>query len=463
MHSGGPRTAAYALACLMSLAIASDLLWMPIQVADSLDEIVDASHSSSVVASFRASVGTEAYLRPMRIAQIKALFDVAQDRYWLVYRGFHALLLVAAVLLFTRALQVSTWTDFAAASFGLVVFIGLHTFRGTLFEAFPINHFLQIVVFCLVAVNLAQSRGGLWVDAAAALTLLVAALTLESGLLVWVVAAAAWASGWRGISRRGLAIMTAILAGYLYYRFVHLSTGIPALSERSTGYLFETLDPPELQRRFGEQPLWFYAYNVVTSVVSVLAAEPQAGVFVAVRAWLDDRLLPRLFLPVATSLATTVLLLWGAVRYAAVSRHLVIFAAVLLANAALSFAYTKNEIMSPAGAFYGLAAFAVAGELLRRTATAHVAVRLTAALLLCILATGWSIRTLGLHYGLRSQAIKHQVDWADLPNEWQRSGAWPANEADQRLILQLRREAIDLELPNTRLDRPEWVSRLWTD
>ena len=146
MSHMGPRGATYALAALFALALACDLLWMPIQVSDSLGEILEARQSPSVWASFTDTLGSEAYLRPLRIAQIKALFDLAEGRhYWAVYRGFHALLIVAAILLFTRALRVRTAMDFAAAAVALVVLIGLHTFRGTVQEAFPINHFLEIV------------------------------------------------------------------------------------------------------------------------------------------------------------------------------------------------------------------------------------------------------------------------------------------------------------------------------
>jgi hypothetical protein len=464
-----PRTAAYGLTMLIALAIAADLMWMPIQVADSLGEILDAQQSPSMWASFRNAVGTESYLRPVRIAQIKALFDGAQgEHYWLAYRGFHALLLVAALVLFTRALRVSTRIDFAAAAFALVVLVGLHTFRGTVQEAFPINHFLEIVVLCLLTLNLARSSGGVWIDLVAAATFIVAALTLESGLLVWVVAATAWAVGWRGISSRGLAALTVLAVAYVLARFVYLSTGVPALTERSTGYLFDVLDPPELQQRFGAHPVLFYAYNVIASALSVLFSEPQAGVFTATRAWLDDRVLPRVFLPVATSVITTGLLAWTAVRRASrsslddTSRLMLIFLAVLAANAAMSFAYTKNEIMSTAGAFYALAAFGGMRDwLLAVDRPGRIAV--VSMLMLGVLSIGWSIRSAGVHYALRSQAIKHQIDWVDLPDEWRREGEWPADPAKQRLILKLRDEAVHLRVPNTRLDRPAWPSRLWNE
>jgi hypothetical protein len=470
MRQLSPRAAAYGLACLVAAALAGDVLWMPIQVTDSLGELLDAQQSASAWTAFTSSFGTEAYLRPLRIAQIKALFDAAQgEYYWLVYRGFHALLVVAATLLFVRAIRVTTWADAAAAAFALAVFTGLHTFRGNVQEAFPINHFLEIAVFCLLALNLARSRGGWWADAAAVSVLAAAVLTLESGVLVWVVAAAAWMAGWRGVSARGLALMTACLCAYLYVRFGYLSTGVPALAERSSGYLLSVLDPPELERRFGQRPFLFYGYNVGASVMSVLFSEPQAGVFAAVRAWVDDRVMPRVVIPVASSLATTAVIVWaasGRMRRGRplddIGRFILLGAAVVTANAVLSFAYTKDDVMSTAGVFYALAAFAgmraaLAAAPRRRMAAAALPV------FLCLLACGWAIRAAGLHYVLRSQAIKHQVDWVELPGRWQRSGQWPHDAAQAALIVQLRREAVYLPIPNTRIDQPEWPARLWSE
>jgi hypothetical protein len=471
MPHPGPRAAAYALAWVFALALAVDLLWMPVQVGDSLGEILGAQQSESAWASFTDNFGTEAYLRPLRIAQIKGLFDLAQhSHYWLVYRGFHALLIIAAVMLFTRALRVSTTIDFAAAACALVVLVGLHTFRGTVQEAFPINHFLEMVVLCLVALNLAQSRGGFWVDAGAVLAFASAALTLESGLLVWVVVVAAWAVGWRGVSARGLATMTVLLIGYAYVRFVFLSTGVPELSERSSGYLLEMLDPPELQRRFGSQPVWFYAYNVLASASSVLFSEPQDGIFEVVYSWVNDRPMWRVVIPVVTSVFTTGVLLWAAVRRLRSAAHfddtakaIAIFVVVLIANAMLSFAYTKDEIISVAGTFYAIAVYGAMRDALLTGISLRPVAAAGCAFLLCALATGWSIRAAGVHYVLRSQAVKHQIDWVELPGRWQRDGNWPTDPDEQRLILQLRDDAMQFSLPNTRVGWPEWPDRLWLE
>ena len=465
----GPRAAAYGLAGLVAAALAGDVLWMPIQVTDSLGEILDAQRSASAWTSFTSSFGTEAYLRPLRIAEIKALFDAAAgEHYWLVYRGFHAVLVLAATFLFVGAMRVTTWVDAAAAAFGLAVLTGLHTFRGTVQEAFPINHFLEIAVCCLAALNLARSRGGWWSDAAAVTLFAAAVLTLESGVLVWVVAAAAWTGGWRGVSSRGLAVMTVCLCAYLYARFGYLSTGVPTLAERSSGYLLAILDPPELEQRFGAYPWLFYGYNVGASMMSVLFSEPQAGVFAAVRAWLDDRVMPRVVIPLATSLATTALIVWAAAgpvrrrEWSDGQRLIALGAAVIAANAVLSFAYTKDEVMSTAGVFYALAAYAGMRTALTSPQTGRTRAFLVP-ILLCVLACGWAVRAAGLHYVLRSQAIKHQVDWVELPGRWQRSGQWPHDPRQRELVLRLRQEAVHLAIPNTRIDRPEWPARLWSE
>ena len=60
MPHSGPRAAAYALAWVFALALAIDLLWMPVQVGDSLGEILAAQSSPSVWASFAGSCGSEA-------------------------------------------------------------------------------------------------------------------------------------------------------------------------------------------------------------------------------------------------------------------------------------------------------------------------------------------------------------------------------------------------------------------
>jgi dolichyl-phosphate beta-glucosyltransferase len=463
----GARTWAYLLALTCAGALAYDLLRMPVQVFDALEEMLAAQRSTSIVDTFWAAAYNAAYLRPLRIVQIKVIFDAAQGHYWLAFRGAHALTMVACLLLFTRALRVRTVADLCAAGFALTVVVGLHTFRSTVQEAFPINHFLEIAVMALVMVNLTQARPRLIVDAIALVTFIVASLTLESGLLVWVVAVTAWLLGMRGVSRRGVVAMTVLLAGYFVLRFGVLSVGTPGLIERSSGYFFEVLEPSELERRFGDRLVVFYAYNVVSSALSVLASEPQSGVFVTTSAWLNDRLTAGLALTFLSSLVTTGLIAVAAVivlrRYRvsdASDRLILLFAVVLAANATLSYAYTKDDIMSVSGFFYGLAAYAAIRLLIVRVGPTQ---RLVAATLTTvILATGmaWSVRSLSIHHVARTYAFKTRNDWASQPGNWKRSGRWPDDVRSQQLITTLRNDALSMPAPNPHFE-PLWMARLW--
>ncbi len=484
-----PRRAAYVLAGIFALWFSYDLMRIPVQVSDSLVELLDVQHSPSLSATFVATAQRSAYLRPLRLVQIKMLFDWADGHYWLVYRGFHALLLTAALLLFTRALRVQTWTDFTAAVFALTVLTGLHTFRGTVREAFPINHFLEIVVFCLIALNLARARGRWWVDVAAAATFVVASLTLESGLLVWVVVVAAWACGMRGISRRAVVAMTLLLGAYFWVRFFYLSVGAPGLEERSSGFLFRMLEPGEIRERFGAEPTWFYVYNVATSMLSVLFSDPDGGVFEIGRAWLQGNVPPRLYVAVVSSVMTTGLIVWvvaarvrgRAPKTSAASDQLfIIFAAVLIANSALSYAYTKHEIISVAGVFYALAAFAaarhsmeylrrdgpqgradqpaLAGRVARRPDTA--AVRIALCLMLAMMAGVWAFRSAGVHHMLQVQGFKVRNDWVSLQPDSLAHLGYPSDARARALAAQLRREALAMRTANPYV-LPRWADRWW--
>ena len=97
----------------------------------------------------------------------------------------------------------------------MLVLTGLHTFGGMMREAYPINHFLLIAIYCLAVFAIAQSKGGIIADVAACMLFAIASLTLESGLVVLAVAIAAYVSGLRGISRGALIAMAVLAAGYV--------------------------------------------------------------------------------------------------------------------------------------------------------------------------------------------------------------------------------------------------------
>jgi hypothetical protein len=469
-----PRlTALHATQCaatVLVLTFAYGLMRMPVQISDSLGQLLNAQQSPSVLAQFVARSQQGAYLRPMFYAEVKALFDLANGHYWLVYRGFHALLVCAALALFVRALRVRTWDDFTAAIFALTVFTGLHTFRGVVREAFPVSHFLQVAVLCLLALNLARSRGGWLIDAAAALTFAIASLTLESGLLVWVVIVAAWACGMRGVSRRGLVAITVLLGGYCLLRFWLLSVGTPSFNERSSGFLLRMLEPEEIQQRFGSNPALFYAYNVTTSFLSVLFSEPDGGLFEGVRAWLAGEVPPRVYLAVASSCLSTGLIMWAVVARVRAGVHsmrdelsqlLIVSMAVVIANAAMSYVYTKHEILSVAGCFYAVAAFVAARHTLDRLREGMPApARVAIVLVLACTATLWAFRSIGVHHMLRVEAYRVRNDWAGIPAEMWRDQGNSRQRQAAALIRQLRHDAVVMPVSNPYLV-PRWVDRWW--
>jgi len=144
------------------------------------------------------------------------------------------------------------------------------------------------------------------------------------------------------------------------------------------------------------------------------------------------------------------------------ARFIVVFAALLCASAALSFAYTKDEIMSAAGAFYALAAFGACRDRLLTVMTAGRMAAVASILGLGLLVTGWSVRSAGVHYVLRSQAAKHQVDWLGQSDQWRRPGRSAMDAARNSLIQQLKDQSLAAEFPNPRLG-PAWPTRIWMD
>jgi hypothetical protein len=471
------RAAVLVLAGVLAAAFAIDLWRMPVQVSDSLQEILDAQASPSIAASFDNAIGTTSYLRPLRIAQIKALFDLAQGRYYhLVYRGFHALLIVLLIWLFVRALPIESPIDAAAAAVALTVLTGLHTFLGFLREAFPINHFLEIAVLVLVALNLTLSNGGLpragargWlIDVLAGIAFAVAALTLESGVLIWVVIAAAWMVGLRGVSARGLILVTALLAGYFVLRFWYLDTGLPSLTERTSGFFLERLEPSEIQQRFGDRRLVFYAYNVAAALLSVLFSEPRDGLFAATRAWRGGDVHPHAYLTVLSSLAMTLIMVWAAMTWVRArsplsrSGQLAIVAAVVIAaNAALSFSYTKDDIIAVAGVFYAIAAFTAIRTTLE-WGQGGVLRGVTVSMVMLALASAWAMRSSGVHHVINEHAFRTRNDWAELPLRWQQEKRWPTEPPPLALIERLRNDALEAEVPNPQM-LPEWRSQWYGD
>lgn len=458
---------AWLAAAVMAGAVCFSLVRIPIQVPDSLVVMLQVQAAPS--ASLTNFVGERGFLRPVYMAQTRLLLDAARgEHYVLVFRGFHVALVIVLFVLFVRALRVQTKADFAAFALALVVLTGHHTFRGNVWESYPVNHYLEVAILSLAALVVHQSRGGWWADLLACVLFAAAAMTLESGLIVWVVIVAGWLVGMRGISWRGVALVTVLLAAYFFVRFAYLETGSPELIDRATGFGFGRLERAEVAARFADAPWVLYAYNILSSILSVLFSEPRGGTFEMTRQWVERETTPSTLVGLTSSLITTGLLIWFVVRrfgawtarrFEAADRAVIVFLAVTAANAAISYVYVKDEIMSTAGVFYAVAVFAAARELLGQCRQAPRRAYAASALVLVlgVASLTWTIRAVGLHYHMYYSAYYLRNEWATV-DDWLREQHVETTDQGRVLVQSLRAAAIRMPARNPHF-LPRWAGR----
>jgi hypothetical protein len=458
--------AAYGYAAALAALTAYFLFGVPIQLTDSFANLLDIQQRS-IGQIFMAQVQNGAYFRPLLHLQLKVVYELARGDYFPWFRAVQAFQVLAALLMAVRLLRPARLSDLVVLPCALAMILGLHTFAGTITEAFPINTFLTLVLCCLAAANLAQTRGGSAIDALALLLLAFALLTLESGILVWVILAAGYAAGYRGISTRGLAALTAGLAAYFAVRLLVLHGAPPGLDERASGFGFGVLQPAELTARFGNHPLPFGVYNFVSAVMTVLFAEPRGAVWQFVRGVTRGELETWQLVNVVTSTLTTAIVAWYIARRAPSWRRrdvseddrvVLLFLAVLPVNALLCVVYVKDVVMSPAGVFYALAATVAIRELLivDRSAVTRSA-RVWAVALLAIISTGWGWKLLGIHYSLRARAAETRAEWA-YEDEWEAANRVSLATPD---ALALKRALIDDAMGNRKA--PPQLQMPWAE
>lgn len=449
--------AAFVLLAFTSL-VAYQVCRIPVQVSDSLGNLLQVQ-SQPLPDVFISQFSNGAYVRPLLWAQVKIAYEGAGGREPLMFKAIHVAQLVLLALLMLRLMRVDTGADVAAVVLATLVLFGLHTFDGLVREAFPINSFLTIALAVLAALNLAMGEPRWWRDAAAAGLFLLSILTLESGVLVVAALVAARTAGLKGVTWTGLGVTVLALAAYLVLRFAVLDAGTPGLSERASGFGFRMLEPAELTARFGSNPLPFYAYNVVASLASVLLADPRGGVWYAAQGVAAGQMWPAwLLINVAASALATGLVLWGAIdawrRWRAgraEPRHRLLLAslAVLAANAVVSFAYTKDVIMSAGGVCFALAVYTAASAALQvRGRAAAPAARAAVAIALAL----WTVRAAALPVRLEMQAARVRQEWQDVEGWLARQQIAAVTPEARALVTRLRRSAL-----RTRPHAIEWT------
>jgi hypothetical protein len=410
------------------------------------------------------------YFRPGRWVFMKAVFDVSGGQYFTAFRTTQALQVVALVVLFVGQLRPRRAIDAALVPLGIAVLLGSHTFAWTVREAFPINHFLTIIVCCAAAVRLALLRYRWWNDVAAVAIFVLAATTLESGLLVWVILAGGYVLGMRGVSRAGLAAVTALVVAYFITRFVVLDVGTPGLALREGGFGFRRYSGDELAAMFGSRPFVFYAYNVAASFVTVLLSEPRHGVWSLTAGIMGGSPHPALVVNVVSSVLATAVICrfawirrrsWTARRLDDDDRIVLLFALVLVANAVMSYPYTKDAIMSPAGVLYAAAVFVAARDLVISLPARTRLGAAAASLVLLLLSSTWAMRWVGMHAALDRTAMDYRTQWARVDEIMPRMRA-NLTPAEKMLRDRLVDDAI-WRVPARTGMRDEWTRLFDTD
>ena len=481
-----PRVAAWIVTALFASGVSASVFRIPIQVSDSVEILEVVDRTPSVAAAFGLGLhASKTMLRPMRQVGTKLLLDIAHvtgDRYNVVFRGFHAAAAALLIALFTCVARPRDWSGVAALCFAMLVLTGLHTFGGMMREAYPINHFLLIAIYCLAAFAIAGSRGGLVADIAACALFVIASLTLESGLVVFGVALAAYVAGLRGISRGALIAMAILTVAYVVLRAPVLHMTGNAVGERQTGYGTEMLTTNELRARFGNVPWLLYGYTILCSMLTVPFSQPIAGQWTAFAPW-DPQAPPLFFLnDIGTSLVATAVVVWYLARRRPPDGRRrwrdpepLAMIAVLAGSAILSYAYAKSEIMSAAGVFYALVVYLGVRELAEvlvrlkpdptnppgsafgRHAVGAAFRRTIAIILVLFVSTAWAWRAVGLQYRLQRGAFEARSEWVlRLPP----FSPPPVPPAEARLTPRLLDEALHRGRTNPFLLWPPYA-RLW--
>jgi hypothetical protein len=452
-----PRVLAAAFVLALTAVVAYEVCRIPVQVSDSLGNLLQVQRQT-VGEVFVSQFSNGSYVRPLLWTQIKLAFESAHGRETLVFKGIHVSQLLLLALLALQLMRVRSRPECVAAVLAALVLFGLHTFDGLVREAFPINSFLTVTLAVLAVLVLADWEPAWWRDAAAVGIFAATILTLESGVLVALALVAARVAGLRGVSRWGTSAVVLALAAYLLIRFAVLDAGTPGLSERASGFGFRVLEPGELMARFGSNPLPFYLYNVVSSLVTVLLAEPRSGVWYAAQGVAaGDVWPPWLLINVAASVVTTCFVLCAAPiavarwRAATAGRHerLLLIAVVMLAgNAAVSFGYTKDVIVSAGGVCFALAVYAATAILLTASRPPAHVVRAAVALALAL----WTVRAAALPLRLEMQAGRVREEWRDVEGWLARQHIAVTTPEARALVSRLRGAAL-----RTRPRAIEWT------
>ena len=445
---------ALAVALLFAVPLADSVYRIPVQASEVTDIVQYVGDTANVQSAFALGLrASRTMFRPLRQVHTRLLLDLAEWRatgYHAAFRGVHAALGVLLVLAFALAARPRSLADLSALACALAVLVGLHTFNGLFREAYPVNHFLVVTLYGWAVLLLSQRGGGIGADLAAGACVALALLTLESGILVAVVAVASHVGGWRGISRRGLTLVALVLLAYAYWRVGYLEIAWPPFGERDSGFGLGVLSTSDQVAQFGSRRWLLYGYNTASAASTILFAQPTNGTWTLLAAWRAGEVDPWMPIQAAASITATFVIAWYAVRRNEEGRRgwrdpcCFVPGVVVVANAAIAYAYAKDEVVAFAGTFYALAFYASIRNLLSAPFRSRRVARAATVIAFTLMAL-WAARVAALHVILREQAFVARNDWVT----WTEHG--PAVDA-------LRQEALGVPTWSPR-QLPSWVPR----
>jgi hypothetical protein len=205
---------------------------------------------------------------------------------------------------------------------------------------------------------------------------------------------------------------------------------------------------------------------VASSILTVLFSEPRAGIWTIPAEFAQGRVAAGTIINVVSSTVTTLLIgwfvasrgrMWRYRRFERDDQIVAVALAVIAANAVISYGYTKDEIMGPAGVFYSLAAFVAvvavlrrAGELVRVRQAQVVALGLA----LAVTSSGWVVRSVGLHYQMHLMTFYDRNEWVYVDDWLRNQRSAPTTEAGRELVRKLREDALEHATVNPYLLSP---------
>ena len=416
LDSGAPRVdrgillpCAWALAAICVLGIGfSTVPWPHGDVHTNLDRAISQSWPETFVAAFIRGVE----YRPLLTVLTKLAYEVAGLRLW-IYQLFVLLQLFAVLVALVVLLRPKGRWRVLAACVAVACALGLHSSR-SLFLFVPINHYTPALLLLLLAAILALENRARALDWLYFPLTLAALFLLESGVLMLPLVAVLYVMKAPGASRRALASTIAGVAVYSAIRLSLTSEPLPSVGYAESGLGFVDIDRDRLREIFAHAPWLFWAYNIVATFLSVIAAEPNAGKYRFIESLLHGNTPAWMWFRVALTLATTAIAV-TALRAAPATRDARLAATglvLLVCGSGLGYLYTRERIALSAGFGYVILLYGGLAFLLERQ-YAHAWSRAAALVVVTTLGTGWLLRNVEMYLYLRDTAWEFHREWTE--------------------------------------------------